>query len=82
MAAALNNHYYPFDHSRPDITLRQFAIPFIPPYHDVPAVAAAIQLLFDRLITVQVRLFAKLTVAAEKVESAIGLQPLPQPADK
>jgi hypothetical protein len=33
----------------------------------------------SRLIVIQLRLFARLARAAEKVEAAIGMPPLPEP---
>ncbi len=73
---------YPFDHADDTITLRDFVIPHIPEEMDVGGLVNATQLAFERLYSLQVRLFARLTQAAEKVETVLGLPPLIDPMAK
>ena len=78
----LKDHSYPFDHADDTMSLRDFVIPYLPDEMDVGALVNTTQLLFERLYTLQVRLFARLTQAAEKVETVLGLPPLPVPSTK
>ena len=77
----LKDQAYPFDHADDTMTLRDFVIPYLPEEMDVGGLVHATQLLFERLYTLQVRLFARLTQAAEKVETVLGLPPLPVPTN-
>ena len=72
----LKDKPYPFDHAAETITLRDFVVPEMPDPMDVGGLVDATQLLFERLYSLQVRLFARLTQAAEKVETVLGLPPL------
>ncbi len=82
MKKALGKHPYPFDHARDDITLDEFLVPYIPDPDDQEGwgpVFDATTELFERLVGLQLRLFARLAFAAEKVETALGLAELPEP---
>lgn len=76
----LEGKRYPLDHADEDMTLQKFVIPYVPEPLDVGGLVGATQYVVDRLFTLQVRLFAKLTHAAEKVESALGLPMLDDPS--
>lgn len=75
----LGVHLYPFDHAKADTTLQEWALPFVPEEHELGAMLEVSGHVFDRLVSVQLRLFARLAHAAEKVETALGLEPLPDP---
>lgn len=82
MKKALGRHPYPFEHARDDITLDEFLVPMIPDPEDQDGwgpVFDSTTELFERLVGLQLRLFARLAFAAEKVESALGLPELPEP---
>lgn len=82
MKKALGKHPYPFEHARDDITLDEFLVPMIPDPEDKDGwgpVFDSTTELFERLVGLQLRLFARLAFAAEKVETALGLAELPEP---
>lgn len=82
LRSSMGDHHYPFDHARVEMTLREYALPDMPEEDDLGGILTATQQLFERLITVQIRLFARLAVAAESVESALGLPLLPDPEEE
>jgi Zn-dependent protease with chaperone function len=70
---------YSFDHADDTVTLQHFVIPYVPEPMDLAGQVAACERLVDRLYTLQIRIFARLSQMAEKVESVLGLAPLPDP---
>jgi hypothetical protein len=77
----MGTHLYPFDHAEAETTLRDYALPWIPEEFDLGGLVEATDLMQSRLIVVQSRLFARLARAAEKVEQALGMSPLPEPQE-
>lgn len=75
----LHGKYYPLDHHQADLTLEQYALPHLPDKHAPGHLTFVAGELFERLAGLQVRLFARLAYAAEQVEQAVGLDPLPEP---
>ncbi|MBW3542556.1 MAG: hypothetical protein KY476_20020, partial [Planctomycetes bacterium] len=75
----LKDRLYPFDHARADMTLREYALPRIPDEEEPFEILDVTGEMFSKLVQVQVRFFARLAYAAEQVEKAIGLEPLPLP---
>ncbi len=75
----MGNHLYPFDHADAKMTVREYALPHIPDESDLKGILVATEQMQSRLISIQTRLFARLAQAAEKVEEAIGMPPLPEP---
>ncbi len=73
---------YPFDHAKADTTLQEWALPYVPHERDVGEMLEVTGRMFERLVSVQLRLFARLAHAAEKVETALGLEPLPDPEEE
>lgn len=73
---------YPFDHADVSMNLQRFVIPQLPEDDDLGGLMSATEQAFERLFTVQVRMYAKLAQAAEKVEVAIGLPPLADPDEE
>ena len=72
---------YPFDHIEEHMTLRDFVLPEVPDPRDLGGMLHVSQAAVERLVTIQMRLFARLAFAAEKVEEFIGLEPLPDPEE-
>lgn len=73
---SLGEQYYPYDHGVADTTLKQFMLPVVPQPFDLFGLVFVTQHLYERLAGLQMRLFAQLTHAAEKVETALGLPAL------
>jgi hypothetical protein len=78
----LEGKRYPFDHADETVTLQKFVIPYIPEPMDFGGLLQVTHETVERLYVLQVRLFARLAHAAEKVESVFGLPPLPAPEEK
>ena len=74
--ANLGDRFYPFDHAVADKTLTQYALPVVPDEYDLFGLVFVTQHLYERLAGLQMRLFAQLTHAAEKVETAVKLPQL------
>jgi hypothetical protein len=68
------------------MTLKQFLLPSIPEWreHGVEPLMGLVDGLYNKILTLQIRLFSRLASIAEKVEEALGLTPLqkPTPDDK
>lgn len=79
MQSKLAKEPYPFSQSADLRTMADFVIPEIPEPDNLWGLLFAIQMTCERLPELQTRLFGKLVHAAEKVEQAIGLTPLPLP---
>ncbi|WP_397571792.1 M48 family metallopeptidase [Schlesneria sp. T3-172] len=75
----MGNQLYPFDHARADITLRDYALPHVPEEQDLGGLIDVAYQMQSRLTTIQLRLFARLARAAEKIEDALGMPALPEP---
>lgn len=75
---------YPFDHAEGDKSLGEFAMPDLPEEYNLNSMFYVSNIAFERLATTQMRLFGRLAVLAEKIETALGFAPLPnyEPAEK
>lgn len=73
---------YPFDHSDDSMTLQKFVLPVVPHPADLQGLVIMTEYMVERLFTLQIRLFSRLTQAAERVESTFGLEPLPDVKEK
>jgi len=80
--AEMGGHLYPFDHAQTSTTLQEYALPRVPVESDLGGLVEATERMQSRLISVQTKLFARLAQAAEKIEEAIGMLPLPEPDDE
>ncbi|MFO0976847.1 MAG: M48 family metallopeptidase [Planctomycetaceae bacterium] len=69
---------YPFDHAEGDKSLGELAMPDLPEEYNLASMFYVSNIAFERLATTQMRLFGRLAVLAEKVESALGFSPLPE----
>lgn len=74
---------YPFDHAEGDKSLGEFAMPDLPEEYNLNSMFYVSNIAFERLAMTQMRLFGRLAVLAEKVETALGFTPLPdyEPAE-
>lgn len=79
MHSEMGDRLYPFEHAQANATLQQYALPVIPGEHDLGGLVQVTEQLQSRLRTLQIRLFARLAQAAELMEAAIGMPPLPEP---
>lgn len=70
---------YPLDHAKGEISLGQYVLADIPTPGDLGAVMGAGQAIVENALTLYARLLGRLAVVAEKVEKALGLDPLPEP---
>ncbi len=77
----LGGHDYPFDHKDRYATFQTYVLPGLPEENDVGGMVFVAREALDRLATLQMRVFAHLTRAAEAVESHLGLEPIPDPDD-
>jgi hypothetical protein len=77
----MGTHLYPFDHAQATTTLQTFALPQIPDERDLEGLVVATDQMQSRLVTIQMRMFARLAQAAERIELAIGMPPLPEPEE-
>ena len=75
----MGSHLYPFDHAQATTTLQMFALPQVPDERDLEGLVLATDQMQSRLVSMQMRLFARLAQAAERIEAAIGMPPLPEP---
>jgi Zn-dependent protease with chaperone function len=78
----LGDRHYPFDHADATMTLQRYALPEVPPANNPWALNYVTEEAAFRLMSLQIRLFARLAHAAEKVETVLGLAPLPEPKPK
>ena len=79
LQVGMGDHLYPFDHAQAETTLREYALPHLPDENDLSGLVEVTEQMQSRLVTIHLRLFARLAQAAEKIEEAIGLPPLPEP---
>jgi predicted Zn finger-like uncharacterized protein len=73
---------YPFEHARDDMTLGSYiAPPGLPTPREAYDLYQAAQAIMGRMAEVYGRALSRLAVAAEAVETSLGLEPLPIPDD-
>ncbi|MCG6916412.1 MAG: M48 family metallopeptidase [Deltaproteobacteria bacterium] len=70
---------YPFEHTKDQMTLGEFAILKVPAKDELGPLLDGAYEAVDRLFRVYARLVGRLTYLAEMVESGLGLSPLPEP---
>jgi hypothetical protein len=76
---SLGDVAYPFEHGRGKVTIKEFALRHVPLDDDIGEIARTSDEVLDRLFNLYFRLVGRLTLAAEKVETAAGLEPLADP---
>lgn len=79
LAWEMGDYEYPFEHAEGDKSLQEFVLPAVPEPNDIGGVLMVSRIAAERLATVQMRLFARLAVLAEKIERRMGLKPLDLP---
>lgn len=75
-------HDYPYEHTAGRITLAKYALPTPPHPADIIGVLNASAEMTSNLLTLYYRILADLVQIAEKVEVAVGLEPLPKPPEE
>lgn len=70
---------YPFEHARGNITCADFAVPAAPQQDQVFEVMEAALTTIGRFDSLLARVLARLTLIAERVETALGFKPLQVP---
>lgn len=70
---------YPFDHADPTVTLQTYAFPAPPAGLRLFELYNLCEPLLERLYEVYFRVLGRLAYVAEKVESAVGLEPMALP---
>ena len=73
---------YPFDHGRGQITLGKYLIHELPEVDDPVQILQTTDTMFDQMEHFMLKVFGELCTYAEKVESALGLNPLSLMQDK
>jgi hypothetical protein len=69
---------YPFDHAEGMISIGRYALPNLPPATDVEGLLSTTQEAINKMIALHYRLVGRLMLAAEEVEKALGMPPLPE----
>ncbi|MDB5349138.1 MAG: Zn-dependent protease with chaperone function [Planctomycetota bacterium] len=69
---------YPFDHAEGMISLAQYALPKMPGADDINELLDAAGNALDKMVPLHYRLVGRLMLAAEEVEKALGMEPLPE----
>lgn len=79
---AMNAVSYPFSHAKGNISIAAFLLKESPDKTNPIEVLLASEQAVEQLVELYYRLFSQMAVAAETVESTIGLDPLPTPKDE
>ncbi|MCA9022199.1 MAG: hypothetical protein KDA74_18750, partial [Planctomycetaceae bacterium] len=69
---------YPFEHSRVDITIAEFALAKIPESNHPGELLGASEALFENLMALNHRILGRLCLLAEQVETLLGFEVLPE----
>lgn len=69
---------YPFDHQDGLISLARYALPAVPDAKDIDGLLHVGGMAIDKVIPMHYRLVGRLMLAAEAVETALRLKPLPE----
>ena len=77
----MGNYIYPLDHQKKELTIREFALPYVPDEDAWGEMLGVADDLMSKLVVVQLRLFARLAKIAEQVENTLGMPPLPEPKE-
>ncbi|NUQ62512.1 MAG: M48 family metalloprotease [Pirellulales bacterium] len=78
----LNTVYYPFDHEKKRVTLREYALAGMPEEPTLAGIYHVAVALVKTLHELYYRMASRLAMTAERVESLLGLPPLPEPPQK
>ena len=79
---ALGDEPYPFDHAGGPITIRKQVLPRIPHQDDLGGIFEAAGEALEQITSLYVRCLGRLALIAEQVETALGLEPLPEPPEE
>jgi Zn-dependent protease with chaperone function len=78
----LGNRLYPLEHAKADMTFREYVLPHVPEQDDLGGILTCCEMVLEKVMSVHIRLLARLAHAGEKVETALGLSPMPDPKDE
>jgi hypothetical protein len=78
----LSRTQYPLDHAKGPLSMGDYVLPTMPLENDLGEIHGAGEALLETVPALYSRLTGRLVLMAEKVESVLGLQPLPAPPDK
>ena len=78
----LNSIDYPFDHAKGRISIGEFALAKLPDGENPVEIYQAADALVDSVTMLRARLLGRLCIFAEQVESALGLELLPEPVEE
>ncbi len=67
---------YPYEHASGPVSVSQYAIGIVPALNDLTGTSAAVRGSLDCLLSLYLRAMGELAQIGERVESALGLQPL------
>ncbi|MHB8902577.1 MAG: M48 family metallopeptidase [Thermoguttaceae bacterium] len=73
---------YPFDHAKGRITMADYALPQMPDHENPIEIYDATRQFGSAMTAFYPRLAGRLAMMAEKVESLLGLEPLPEPPEE
>lgn len=73
---------YPFEHSRVDITIAEFALARFPESNNPGELLGAAQALFENLMALNHRVLGRLCLLAEEIETLLGFEALPEFEDE
>jgi Zn-dependent protease with chaperone function len=76
---SLEPHSYPFEHAAGNITMARYALPEMPHPYDLEGMFNASERTIDNILTLYFRLLGEMVTIAEKVEEALGFEPLCDP---
>ncbi len=76
---ALANVAYPFDHAKGQLSVGDYVVPSVPLVDDLGGIYEAGGTLVDNLVTLHVRVMARIASICEHVETAIGLPRMEPP---
>ena len=82
MHSTLQHQRYPFEHAKGEISLADYILGELPPEDNLSGYVHAANHLTDTLFRVYARTLSALCQIAEGVESALGMEPLPDPSSK
>ncbi|MEN6452519.1 MAG: M48 family metalloprotease [Thermoguttaceae bacterium] len=78
LSERLSTYRYPLEHGRGDVSVAEYAADRAPLADDLPGIVEVSGQMLENLASLFVRMFSRLILTAEAVESLAGLPPLPE----
>ena len=82
VSAGLESVPYPFEHSKKNLSAARFALNVVPDREDLVGNIEGGAMLLEQLYGLYGRIFARLSLIAERAEGALGFEPLPEPPEE